>query len=349
MTPSPELIHELKASRPAAPAALRARVRELAAQESPAPAPRAVSRFRLPIRRISLVALPAAAALAVVTAGAVGLARSDGDPAQAIALESEDATTKAFDAADGERAQSQPAPSPLNLGAADPVAPASGRVQQVTATLTVEVDDSDGVSNASQEALDLTRRLGGHVVSASVTTGDQAGAELTVRVPVAKAQEAVAGLSALGAIVSQQVRFDDLQEPIDAFERRQRSLRNQIAVVQARLDGSLDAETRARLEERLKNLRADLRGARRNEAGLRAQGRMATIALSVVTSETQGGAAPASRLERTLDEALNVLVWEGVIVLAIAIVAAPFALVALAAWLGRRLYRRREEERLLAT
>jgi hypothetical protein len=56
-----------------------------------------------------------------------------------------------------------------------------------------------------------------------------------------------------------------------------------------------------------------------------------------------------SRLDRTLDEALNVLVWEGVVVLAMAIVVAPFALVACAAWLGRRFYRRREDERLLMT
>ena len=47
--------------------------------------------------------------------------------------------------------------------------------------------------------------------------------------------------------------------------------------------------------------------------------------------------------------ALNVLAWEGVIALGMLIVFAPFALVAFAAWLGRRLYRRHEEERLLAT
>ena len=43
--------------------------------------------------------------------------------------------------------------------------------------------------------------------------------------------------------------------------------------------------------------------------------------------------------------------WEylAFLALAILIVAAPFALVAFAAWLGRRLYRRREEDRLLAT
>jgi len=49
-----------------------------------------------------------------------------------------------------------------------------------------------------------------------------------------------------------------------------------------------------------------------------------------------------------VDEALNVLAWEGVVALGLLIVLAPFALVALAAWLGRRLYRRHEDERLLA-
>jgi hypothetical protein len=100
---------------------------------------------------------------------------------------------------------------------------------------------------------------------------------------------------------------------------------------------------------RLRELRIEYRILRGNIAGTNAEARMSTIQLSLVTTESQGGVAPASRLDRTLDEALNVLVWEGVIVLAIAIVAAPFALAALALWLGRRLYRRREEDRLLAT
>ena len=56
----------------------------------------------------------------------------------------------------------------------------------------------------------------------------------------------------------------------------------------------------------------------------------------------------SSRLDRTIDEALNILVWEGVVTLAILVVAAPFMLFVLAAWFGRRLYRR-QEERLLAT
>ena len=158
------------------------------------------------------------------------------------------------------------------------------------------------------------------------------------------------GLSALGRIVSQQVTIDDLQEGLDALEKRERSVRAQIALIVARLDSeSLDAETQARLESRLKNLRTELLALRRNIAGTNAEARMSTIHLTVVTPGAFGVVAPPARLDRTIDEALNALVWEAVIALAVLIVVAPFALVALGTLLGRRLYRRREEERLLAT
>src|SRR5688572_14671587 len=75
MTSSPELIHELRASRPSAPLALRARVREIAAD--PSPARRHLPRFHLPIRRLALVAVPATVALAFLSAGVLGLSRAD--------------------------------------------------------------------------------------------------------------------------------------------------------------------------------------------------------------------------------------------------------------------------------
>jgi hypothetical protein len=227
---------------------------------------------------------------------------------------------------------------------------AAGRAQKIAATLTVEVTDSDDVSKASQEALDLTQRLGGYVVSSSVVTGDSAQAVLTVRVPAASVQDALVQLSSLGRIVSQQVTIDDLQQTLDALERRERSLVAQIAGVQAKLGSDdLDPVQRAQLEARLRTLRSELRQVRRGLGTTNAEARNATIRLTVVTPETGGAAAPPSRLDRTLDEALNVLVWEGVVAVAILIVAAPFVLVALAAWVGRRFYRRREDERLLAT
>jgi len=346
MTSSPDLIHELRASRPTAPLELRARVREITS-EKPAPAPWA--RWRLSIRRGAFIAVPAAAALAFASAGVLGLARSDapvsGSLAQRDTTESTDAVTgqlppateagKLFDQAQG----------------AGGAATAGDRAQKISATLTVEVEDSDGVSRAAQSALDLTRSLGGFVVSSSVATGDEGSASITLRVPVDRVQDAIAGLSGLGRIVAQQITVEDRQESIDAFQRRARSLQSQIALVNARLESeSLDAETRARLEARLKNLKTDLRGARVSLDVLRSEARMSTIQLTVVTPGAFGAAAPPpSRIDRAIDEALNVLAWEGVVALALLIVLAPFALVAFAAWLGRRLYRRHEEERLLAT
>lgn len=338
MTPSPDVIHELRASRPSAPAELRARVREIASER---PARRSWS-WPIPVRRGLLVAVPAAAAIAFASAGVLGLVRSDGsqqfaardDAAEKAALES--TTMNAYpDTGTGAADQAQGAPA--------------GRAQRVSATLTVEVADSDAVSRAAQDALDLTRSLGGYVVSSSVATGEQGSAAITVRVPVGKVQDAIAGLSGLGRIVTQQVTIDDLQGTLDELGKREASVRAQIARIRARLETeTLDAQTEAVLRARLQTLRAELQTLRTGIASTQSEASMSTIQLAIVTPGASGAVAPPSRIDRTVDEALNILAWEAVIALGILIVLAPLALVGLAAWLGRRLYRRHEEERLLA-
>lgn len=386
MTASPELLHELRATRPLAPASVRSRTRELAtasiARRSLVPS------LRLPGRPFALVAAPAAVAVVLVSAGVVGLTGSGAREQATISLSSPPVPHTGSDSAAPERAPvfggstttaqlpgaktlaprsggsgalaptaaSGGVPATGAVGAPNPtpdsgtLAPSPNRAQQVAATLTVEVAGSDGVSRAAQDALDLTRSLGGHVVSADVSTGAGARATLTVRVPVAKVQQAITGLSALGKIQSQQVSIDDLQESLDTLTHRAASLRSQIVGITAKLaDESLDPETRARLEQRRRTLRSELRDVRKSIAGTNAEARFATVQLSVVTPDSLGVVPTSSRLHRTLHGAVNALVWEGVVALAILVVAAPLLLVALAAWLGRRLYRRRETERLLAT
>ena len=339
MTSSPDLIHQLRASRPAASTDLRTRVREIAAEQ---PARPSWTTWRLPVRRSLLVALPAAAALALASAGVLGLARSDSPQAlreQAVdkSLSGQLAPTTTLGAAQdsqGGATRSQSAPT---------------RAQRVSATLTVEVRDSHAVSRAAQDALDLTRSLGGYVVSSSVVTGEEGSASLTVRIPVGRVQEAIVGLSGLGRIVSQQVTIDDLQATLDQLEQREASVRSQIARIRARLESEpLDPQTEAVLRAKLQTLRSELVELRTGIDATNAEARMSTIQLSVVTPGAFGAVAPTSRIDRTIDEALNVLAWEGIVVLGLVIVLAPFAIVGLAAWLGRRLYRRHEEERLLA-
>jgi hypothetical protein len=344
MTSSPDLIHELRASRPSAPVHLRARVRELAAEQ---PARPRWASWRFPIRRGALIAVPASVAVAIAAAGVVGLSRSDAPTQESLAQQTSTTRSAHGELAPTTKARAQNAPAPA-FGAAD--AATGARAQQVSATLTVEVRNSNGVSRAAQDALDLTRALGGYVVSSSVTTGEQGNASLTVRVPVARVQDAIAGLSGLGRIVSQQVTVDDLQEQLDQLERRRASLVEQITRITARLEtGDLDAETTAALEARRRVLRNELRSVRSQIAGTNAEARMSTIQLSIVTPEASGAVVPDSRIDRTIDQALNVLAWEGVVALGMLIVLAPFALVGLAVWVGRRVHRRHEEERLLAT
>jgi hypothetical protein len=319
-------------------------VREIAALE-PAARPSWTSlRLRFPVRRGLALAIPAAAALALASAGLVGLARSDNPTA--LRERSAPATlesAKPSDSATVTLAPARGAPSPLASG---------DRARRISATMTLEVRNSDAVSRAAQDALDLTRSLGGYVVSSSVATGEEGSASLTVRVPVARVQEAIAGLSALGHIVSQQVTIDDLQATLDDLLKREASVRGQVARIRARLvdeSESLDPETEAVLRAKLQTLRAELAQLHTGIDSTKAEARMSTIQVAVVTPGASGAVAPTSRIDRTVDGALDVLAWEGIVALGLLIVLAPFALVGVAAWLGRRHYRRREEERLLAT
>lgn len=344
-----DLTTQLRAARPVAPPGLRERVRSIASQQDAQRTALPLERIRVPRLRFAVV--PVAAALVLVSSAVVfGLVRSGSHEATGTEIKETPAAGSGAEAAPS-TATAPPLRGTHVPGAADQslsIAP-DQRAQRVAATLTVEVPDSNAVSKASQDALDLTRSLGGHIVSASVATGDEGAASLTVRVPVDKVQEAIVGLSALGKITSQKVTVDDLQEGLDRLERRAASVRNQIVRITARLESEdLVTETRSLLEARRQALRSELRQLRQGVASTKDEASMATIQLSIVTPGASGVVPVPSRFDRTIHESLNILLWEAVVALAALVVVAPFALALLAVWLGRRLYRRQEEQLLAA-
>ena len=160
---------------------------------------------------------------------------------------------------------------------------------------------------------------------------------------------AIVQLSGLGRIVSQQVTIDDLQEGLDALERRQSSLRAQIARIGARLDTeTLDAETRAVLEARRARLQGELArcAATSRPRASRPGCRRSSSPSSRPTPRRRPGTALAARpharrgRERPrLGRGHRARARDR---------GRPIALLGVAAWLGQRLYRRREDERLLA-
>lgn len=352
MTPD-DVRHELRAARPLADAALHARVRAIATAERerrPSPFTRLAGR-----RRGLLIALPVAATLAVATAGAIGLARS-GDAERSASppgvndysgpvptdqkqsLTAPPAWESAGSAAGG---GTLPAPS------APTVAPATGRAQRYAATLTLEVAGTDELSNATQRALRIARDLDGFAVDVSYASAASGTASMTLRIPTGRVQDAIARLSQLGTIVDQQVQVDDLQEGLDELESRIRNLRARIATLTARLEGSPDAETRATLESRRNAARAELTELTRSRSATRREASLATVQLALRTDDEGLVPAAPSRLDRALDQAVEVLAWEGVALLFLGIAAGPLVALGLGAWLAARVLRRRGDARLL--
>ena len=347
---SAELITTLQAARPVADEALRDRVRAIAAAEPvqrPSPFAR-LSRFSL--RRFALVAVPATAVVLLATAGVVGLLDSGSGPhvESSAARETLAQSAQAPNGGVSTAPQLKAGVPPAAADAATP-APTTGRAQRYSAQLTLAVKDVNGLSAATQKALQITRDLGGYVVSVSYATSDTGVSSMTLKVPTANVQDALVRLTGLGKIVSQQVQIDDLQGQVDELTKRESVLRGQIARLSARLaDTGLDAETRATLEARRDAARAELARVRSARAQVNGEARYATIQLTLQTSQSTTVVPVPSRWDDALGRAGEILVAEATIVLYALVIVGPFALLALLVWLGRRGLRKRQEAALLS-
>ena len=352
---SAELITELQANRPAATDTLRDRVRALAAAE-PARRPSPCARLsRLSPRRFALVAVPATAVVLLGAAGVVGLLDAGSPPQVApVARESvgqPPAATSTTPAATTRAPTPQLKAGVVGAGASDSAlpAPTPGRAQRYSAQLTLSVKNVDALSAATQQAQQITRDLGGYLVTVSYATSDTGVSSLTLKVPTANVQDAIVRLSGLGKIVSQQVQIDDLQGQVDDLTKRETALREQIARLSARLAGTdLDAQTRATLEARRAAARSELAQVRVSRSQVNAEARYATIQLTLQTPQSAVVPPVPTRWDNSVHRAGQILAAEATIVLYALVVIGPFALLALLIWLGRRGLRRRQEEQLLS-
>jgi hypothetical protein len=349
MSPSETLERELRAAKPAAPAALRERVRTIAAHEPQ----RETFLKRLSLRRFVLVATPATVVVAVIAAGVIGLSRPDGDESATFAEGGGDAavTSKAMpETPTREAAPTQDdleeSPAPPSAGA---LPPTQGRLQRYDAQLQLQVDGVDELSSATQQAMRITRSVGGTVSSVSYDAPSQGvgSAQLTLRVPVARVQQAIVQLSGLGTILSQRYGIEDLQPAADDLAQQIADTQARIAQLQESLrNPNRTPAERAVLQAQLAEARRQLRDLRAALEGTRAEARLATIQLGLTTEEILP--APAEEDENALDGVVDVLRWEGLALLYFAVVAGPFILLGVGVWFLLRLRRRREEARLLA-
>jgi len=346
-----ELVRDLRALPTAAPTGVRERVRALG---EPA-RPRTLHDLLLMLSwRRSLLVLAPVCVLGLVSAAVIhGVVNSGGNSAQtAEAVQKLDAqaqrgaagsgattTTPAFGAVTGKPlAPSLPTPAP-------------GRYQDYEASLTVRVKDVDALHDRTAEATRLARSYGGYVASVDESAAGGTGrSDLVLRIPVSRVEDAYFRLAQLGTVTEQHLSIRDLDQVVQTQRRRIVQLKILIARIGETLkSSSLPADVRLRLElqrDAAKQELAQVTGS--NKATLR-EASLSRISLTITSHQAaaakKGG---MSRIERAARDAGSFLAGAGAVLLFVLIVVSPLIFLAVAAVLGTRAYRRREERRLLS-
>jgi len=348
----------LRAHAPHAPESLRERVLALEPKKR---------RTGLPSRRLVLVALPAAVAIAVAAAVVNGIVDSGSSPRsvadQRAVVQQPNLELGKVPATHGS-ATGPPAygsttvPStwrsatvaggPARLKAAAP-ATSGSRLQHTDASIQVRVPDTESLGEATTRATRIATSLGGYAQSVDYQTPQQGGGVSTIelRVPSQNVKAALTRLAGLGTLVSQQLSVDDLEQRLQTQSEQIAQLRRRVAALHEALrDSSLPEGQRVLLQIRLAESKRALAQRINARKGTISAGATARISLVIGTEKSIAPVPhPRGRVGRLLHSAVGFLALEGIIALYVLIVVSPLALVAGLLWA----WRRRSIDRLLAT
>jgi Domain of unknown function (DUF4349) len=341
------LARELRTASVAAPWSLRERIGALSTTPN--------ARVRLPRRR--LVAALAAGILVLAAGGfaAFRFTTDSGTESENLSLVPRH-TERSEPSALGDNLQRMGAGGSEANGSSPPLlvpnigSPALGaRAQNIDMWLDLRVKDADAVSSTSQDAVRITRELGGVVTSSTVDTrGAQGRAQLTLRIPVGRVQDAVFRLTQLGTVTAQKVNTEDLQSPLDILGHRIEHLRSGIRIELARIaSGTLEPAEELQARVHLEHLRRNLREAKDRRAAILRQTAMADLTLRLATPTPGAVDKNESGVSGAANKAADFLRGAGAVAVFLALVLSPLILLVVLAWLALRVRNRRVEARLL--
>lgn len=323
-----DLLADLRETRPAAPDALRVRVRAIAASPS---APRRRLLPALSPRLAFGTLLAAAAALAI----AVGVTQRASEPGGTAANGTVTATTLRSSALP----QAKEAVPGATLDQALTAPPSGTRLQDYDATLSLRVRDATALSDATKQALRIARSLGGYATAVDVNVdGREGDASIRVRVPVSKVETALQRLSELGTITGESLQIRDVQAGVNAIDRTIARLQRQLRALRAGEQTEAAKRQIAELTHRVERLQ-------RSRATAVRQAKLATISLQLTTREPPS--PPKKESDGPLHGVVVALTWLGIGAVYALAVGGPVVLLGLALWLAVRALRRRAERRLL--
>ena len=319
------------------------RMREGFPAPEPPARPKATRAFR---RRWALALGTAASVFIVVTAVLVSGGRDGGTAGEPLPAELEDARPPTMGSGGAPEALA-PESAPPQPG--DTAARARRRQVERAASLTL-APSRDRIEETADEAIGVTDRHGGFVLSSSVSSGDgsEVGAALDLRIPSERLQQALADLSKLAHV---RARTQDTRDITGAFTSPRRRLADALAERRALLRQLARAATPNETAAVRARLRAVNRRINRAQAELRRLRERVSFSAVAVTIEPGSSSAGADgggwTLGDALDDALGVLrALVGATLVALAVLV-PAALLAAVAWLSYRPWIRRRRERAL--
>ena len=330
----PDLLGALRQATPAAPAALRERIRELATAASPPP--RRLG-WRRPLAGFALAALAAAAAAALVLLPGSGRPRAEVAPTIVGAQVPLPRNLAA------PAAGARPAFSPAASSALPLPAPSPNRAQSYGASLRLRLADGSAVAAAARRAVQIAEALGGFPQSVNVSVGARTGsAKIVLRVPRSRVGEAINRLSSLGSVVGEHVSITDLQAGVDATGRR-------IVRLERRLAAALHAPQTAANQKLVAALSSQIEGLQRARAATLRSARDATVGLALGTPAPKRVRPRPRVVHRGPFHALGGIFRRAGIVAVYALaIGTPLAVLAYLGFLLTSRIRRRREERLLS-
>jgi Domain of unknown function (DUF4349) len=306
---------------------------------------------RLKSLRTALPALGLGVAVLLAVAVTVSLSRSGGGRAAQPASTFVGARPAPGSAPGVQRGPLVSAPAVGAPGAsAAPAGGPAGAIRQVERTSTLDVGVAqDSIQSAAQRVFTLASAFGGYVKQSNVSSGGplQGGASFDVRLPSSNLAAAIAALSHLGHVRSENDTTNDVTDQWSSLQRSLGELQAERSSLLRQLAAASEAQQAATLKARLRAVEvriSQLQGALR---ALTARIAYTSLALSL-TPESSGGAASgdltpgaaAGDAARILDAALAVLVIG-------AAAALPLAVIILAGWIAVVLLRRWLREQAL--
>jgi Domain of unknown function (DUF4349) len=312
-----DVLAELRAAHVTAPPEVRERIRLIAA-EAPAPP------HRLFTRRRALVVAVAVPIAAAVAATVVFTRPAHRQPVAAESVLTPPSTRKLIPTAPGAAAPAFVPSTPT-------------RVQAVATTLSLRIATANGVSDAVKRAVQIATSLSGYAASVHEQThGKAAAADLTLKIPRAHVQQAVARLSQLGTITAERVSVTDKTAGLSATDRE--IARLQRALKTARAASPPSPTLILALQTHIERLQ-------RAEAQTRLKAHYATIHLHLAT--------PPRPVEHhghgPLHGVVVALTWLGIGAVYALVLGAPVAILVVLVWLVVRFVRRRRVDALLSS